>query len=86
MTHSPKFAYHPEANAVYVYFSDNDIAETPALSRSVYVDVDVDGVPVGLQVLNATAAVIAGVPTSPDSAALKDLMQTLRSMASASRT
>lgn len=56
---SPQMTYDPEANAVYLRFSDNEIAETLELSESVYVDVDSDGVPVGLEVLDATAELLS---------------------------
>jgi uncharacterized protein YuzE len=72
---SPKITYDAEANALYVQFSDQEIAETLELSESVYVDVDAEGVPVGLEVLDASADVFAGIPAIPDSAALKDLMR-----------
>lgn len=71
---SPQVAYDPEANALYMRFSDNEIAETLELSESVYVDVDADGVPVGLEVLDASSNLMTGLPSLPDSAALKDLM------------
>ena len=72
---SPTITYDPEANALYVQFTDNEIAETLELSESVYVDVDAEGIPVGLEVLDATADVFTGLPPLPDSAALKDLMR-----------
>jgi uncharacterized protein YuzE len=69
---SPQITYDPEANAVYLRFTDNEIAETLELSESVYVDAD--GIPVGLEVLDATSELLAGIPPLPDVAALKDLM------------
>jgi uncharacterized protein YuzE len=71
---SPKITYDPEANALYLRFSDSEIAETLELSESVYVDLDADGVPVGLEVLDATAEILADLPPLPNEAALKDLM------------
>lgn len=68
---SPKLKYDSEANALYLRFSKNEIAETLELSESVYVDVDSDGVQVGLVVLDATSSLLAD---RPDAAALKDLM------------
>ena len=69
---SPKITYDPEANALYMRFSDNEIAETLELSESVYVDVDSDGVPVGLEVLDATSSLFID---RPDASALKELMR-----------
>lgn len=71
---SPQDRYDPQANALYLRFSDNEIAETLELSESVYVDVDAHGVPVGLEVLNVSSTLLTGVPNVSDWAALKDLM------------
>lgn len=72
---SPTITYDPDANALYVRFSQGEIAETLELSESVYVDVDSDGVPVGFEVLDATPELMSELPTIPDAAALKDLMR-----------
>jgi uncharacterized protein YuzE len=71
---SPQITYDPDANAIYLCFSDHEIAETLELSESVYVDVDADGVPVGFEVLNASSSFLAGLPGGSDTATLKDLM------------
>ena len=75
MMGSPAITYDPEANALYVRFSDGEIAETLELSESVYVDLDAEGVPVGLEVLDATTDLMSELPAMQDSAALKDLMR-----------
>ncbi len=67
---SPQVTYDPQVKALYLRFSDNEIAETLELSESVYVDVDADGVPVGLEVLDASSNLL----TVSHSASLKDLM------------
>ena len=71
---SPRITYDSDANAIYLCFSDNKIAETLELSESVYVDVDTDGVPVSLEVLDASSNLMTGLPSVSDSTALKDLM------------
>jgi uncharacterized protein YuzE len=71
---SPQITYDPEANALYLQFSENEIAETVELSEAVYVDVDADGLLVGIEVLDATAEVLSGLPTLPDVAELMDLL------------
>lgn len=71
---SPKMSYDPQANALYLRFSENEIAETLELSESVYVDVDVDGVPVGLEVPDATDSLAKTLSSLPNAAALRDLM------------
>ncbi len=70
MRGSPTITYDPVANVLYVRFSRGEIAETLELSESVYVD----GVPIGLEVLDATPELMSELPTIPDAAALKDLM------------
>lgn len=71
---SPRITYDPEANALYLRFFDNEIAETLEFSESVCVDVDTDGVPVGLEVLNASSSLMTGLPGVSLTATLKDLM------------
>lgn len=71
---SPQVKYDPQANALYMRFSDNEIAETLKRSESVYVDVDADGVPVGFEVLDASSSLLSGLPQVSDTTALKDLM------------
>lgn len=72
---SPTLTYDREANALYIRFSRNPIAETVALSDAVYVDVDGDGEPVGFEVLHTTSADLAGIPALPASAAFRDLLK-----------
>jgi len=66
--------YDPEANALYLHFSDIDIAETLELSESAYVDVDANGEPVGFEILHAESSLVANLPRIPVTVALKDLM------------
>lgn len=71
---SPQVTYDPDANALYLRFSDNEIAETLELSESVYVDVDAAGIPVGFEILHAAPSLVASLSVLPDAAALRDLM------------
>jgi len=71
----PTLTYDPDANAVYIRFSDHEIAETVELSDNAYIDLDADGDPVGFEILNADATSLAMVPTLPDTASLRDLMK-----------
>lgn len=59
MMNSPTITYDPDANALYVRFSQGEIGETVELSESVYVDVDADRVPVGLEVLDVTSDLVS---------------------------
>jgi len=72
---SPILSYDPEANALYLQFSENEVEQTIELSESVYVDLDADGMPVGLEVLDASSDILANLPSLPGSAKLKDLLQ-----------
>ena len=72
---SPTLTYDREANALYIRFSSNAIAETVELSESIYVDLDQQGDPVGFEVLHAEPEVLASIPTIPDTAAFRDLVK-----------
>jgi uncharacterized protein YuzE len=45
--------YDREAEALYLQFSEEEIAETIELADNVYVDVDKSGNPVGFEILGA---------------------------------
>lgn len=72
---NPTLAYDRDANALYIRFSTNSIADTVELSDSVYVDVDANGEPVGFEILHAASADLAGIPVLPKTAALRDLLK-----------
>lgn len=72
---SPTLAYDREANALYIRFTDQEVAETVELSESVYVDMDADGEPVGFEILHAEPSGLASIPAPPDTAALRDLVK-----------
>ena len=72
---TPTLTYDREANAVYIRFSGNAIAETVELSESVSVDVDAIGEPIGFEILHAASPGLAGVPALPDTAVLRDLLR-----------
>jgi uncharacterized protein YuzE len=72
---SPTLTYDREAYALYIRFSSAPVAETVELSESVYVDLDQDGEPVGFEVLHAEPALLAGIPSIPDTAAFRDLIK-----------
>lgn len=72
---SPTLTCDREANAVYIQFSDAEVAETVGVSESVYVDMDSNGEPVGFEILHAEPSVLAHIPELPDTAALRDLVK-----------
>jgi uncharacterized protein YuzE len=45
--------YDLDANAIYIHFREGDIEETREVSKNIYVDVDKDGSPLGLEILYA---------------------------------
>lgn len=46
--------YDPEADALYIRFKEGAIEETDEVSPGVMLDLDVDGNPAGLEILNAS--------------------------------
>ncbi len=72
---SPTLTYDREANALYIRFSNHEIAETIELSESVYVDMDTSGEPIGFEILHAEQSRFESIPALPDSAALRDLVK-----------
>jgi uncharacterized protein YuzE len=71
----PRLSYDPDANALYVRLSENDVVETLELSRSAFLDVDSGGVPVGLEILNADPRLLAGLPILPEGTTLIDVLR-----------
>jgi uncharacterized protein YuzE len=67
--------YDREADAIYLQFSDAEIAETIELAENVYVDVDKDGNPVGFEVLGAEPELLASLPARPEALGLQELMK-----------
>ena len=49
-----KVRYDPEADALYIRLREGTIAETEEVSAGVMLDVDAEGNPVGLEILNAS--------------------------------
>jgi uncharacterized protein YuzE len=67
--------YDRETDAIYLQFSDAEIAETIELAENVYVDVDKDGNPVGFEVLGAEPELLASLPARPEALGLQELMK-----------
>jgi uncharacterized protein YuzE len=45
--------YDPQADTIYIQFREEEVDDTLEVSDYIYVDVDKDGVPLGLEVLFA---------------------------------
>ncbi len=71
---SPILTYDPKVKALYLKFSETEIAETLELSNTVYVDVDAHGQLVGFEILNADSGLTASLPSVPESTELQALL------------
>lgn len=71
---SPILTYDAEANALYIRFSDHAVVDTLELSRSTYLDVDADGVPIGFEILHADPDLLADVSSLPQGSSLRDVL------------
>jgi len=60
--------------ALYLKFSETEIAETLELSSTVYVDIDALGRLVRFEILNADSGLTASRPSVPDSTELRALL------------
>ena len=45
--------YDPQSDAMYVWLRPGEVDDTLAIGKYIYVDVDKDGVPLGLEILFA---------------------------------
>lgn len=45
--------YDPQADALYIQLRQGEVEDTQEVSKYIYVDVDQDGVPLGLEILFA---------------------------------
>jgi uncharacterized protein YuzE len=72
---SPTLTYDPDVKALYLQLTENAILKTVELAKGVYLDVDADGELIGIEILNADAALLASIPALPDKAALRDLIK-----------
>lgn len=72
---TPTITYDADVQALYIHLTDADVLETVELANNVYLDIDADGQPVGFEVLNADAALLASIPPLPEIATLGDLLK-----------
>jgi uncharacterized protein YuzE len=71
----PRLTYDPDANAMYLYLTTNKVAATIDLNGSTFLDVDSDGMPVGLEVLGADDSALEGIAPPPDGTLLLDVLR-----------
>jgi uncharacterized protein YuzE len=75
MSGVPTLEYDEEANALYLRFTSADIDDTIVLSDSVYVDVDANGDPVGIEILHATPGELPNIGLPGQAVALRELLK-----------
>ena len=64
-----------DAKALFIQLSDAEVLETVELAGNVYLDLDANGEPVGIEVLNADPALLALVLALPEAGSLGDLLR-----------
>jgi uncharacterized protein YuzE len=71
---APTVTYDPDVKALSIELLEGEIHETVELAKGVYLDVDAEGQVVGIEILNADASLLASIPSLPDKAMLRDLL------------
>ena len=56
----PDTTFDPEADAVYIYLGEGDVAETEEVAPNVMLDFDAEGRVVGVEVLTASKVLAPG--------------------------
>ena len=56
----PDTTFDPEADAVYIYLGEGEVAETEEVAPNVMLDFDADGRVVGVEVLTASKVLAPG--------------------------
>lgn len=67
--------YDAKAEAVYTRLFSADVAETVEVSNTLYIDVDENGNPVGIEVLGVDASTLSRLPGLPGEATLGQLLK-----------
>jgi len=49
-----KVEYDKEADAAYIYFKEGEVAQTVSLNESVNIDLDSNGITLGIEILDAS--------------------------------
>jgi len=75
MTSAPAVEYDEEAQALYLRFSSVEIDDTIVLCDAVYLDVDVEGETVGIEILHATPTDFPNLAAADGSISLKELLR-----------
>ncbi|CAN5547343.1 hypothetical protein BH09CHL1_BH09CHL1_07730 [soil metagenome] len=74
----PIVSFDATADALYIEFEETEVVRTIELSASVYLDLDADGRPVGLEVLNSTGPLRDAFHDASAVASMQDLLLSVR--------
>jgi uncharacterized protein YuzE len=72
---SPTVQYDVDAEAVYIRLSHEEVSETVEISESLYIDVDADGSPVGIEILGVDAEGLVDMPLVQTETELRALLK-----------
>jgi uncharacterized protein YuzE len=72
---TPTLQYDPDAEAVYIRMSSGEVAETVEVTESLYVDVDQNGNPIGIEILGVDASALNNLPGAQNETELRQLLK-----------
>jgi uncharacterized protein YuzE len=72
---APTFQYDPDAEAAYIRMSQGEVAETIEITESLYIDVDENGEPIGIEILGVDVSALANLPGAQDETELRQLLK-----------
>jgi uncharacterized protein YuzE len=67
--------FDADAEAVYIRFSTAEVFETVEISQTLYIDVDEQGNPIGIEVLGVDSSTLSNLPRVPNEAELRQLLR-----------
>jgi len=71
---TPMVSYDATARALYIEFEESEVARTIELSKSVFLDIDENGLPVGLEVLDSSGPLQDAFHKESAIASMQDLL------------
>jgi len=75
----PTVSYDATAKAMYIQLADGETARTIELSATTYLDLDADGNPIGLEILNSSGPLQSAFHDVSAVASMHDLLLTVSS-------
>lgn len=70
----PKITWDRDARALYVQYSEAQVARTITVSSTVFIDVDENGNEVGMEILGVDADIFAALDGHTHATTLRDLI------------